>query len=251
MSYANHFRLMNHNRLYRLSGLKMLQLLFLFSFLPYLLLGCSFEDKSILYSRAADRAAEDFVKELKEEKRCSGINRIAVFGIEKDSGEFMRSALNSKLISDTKYQVLGVQGQKEMDKVMKAHGMMLKYQDRYDENTLIALGNLIHYRHAINGRLVALKRGPNAAKVDFRGQILDLESGDMIFEKPSTGCFHRKLGLSDWAVNIAVASGLFFLLFFLSRGNYFCGEPAKQIFLWFMVITMWGLAVFLYYIWPI
>jgi len=225
----------------------LLLFVFLFFVLLFFLRSYSIGNGESFLVRAEDRAVGDFVDRIIGENRCQAISGIAVFTIENDNKGSIRSAMKTHIIGKTKWKLLIVD-QHEVDKIIAYAGHTLKYKQHYDSQSLYPIGQLLGTRYAIIGSLLKTHASPKAAHVILKGQVLDLQQGEIIFAGTSHGKVRRNPNKVDWAVNILIATGIFLLLFFLSRGNYFYGEPAKKLILWLIGIILWATGIFIYYV---
>ena len=220
-------------------------------FVQILFSGCVEEDVSVRISRVNDRTAEHFVKKLSSDKRFQEITRIAVLPILNDNSGLMRSALNKNLLDNTDCKVSAVVGQKEMDTIIKDHSFTMKYQDMYNKNSTNLLGKLIKNRHAINGKIISLKLGKRNVRIEFRGQVIDLQEGLILFEGSARGRYSPNPNNLELIITIAISAVLLALVFFVSRGNIFVFSSENKMILWIGTLSIWILILFIYYMCPI
>ena len=206
-------------------------------------ISCSGSDIDTLYYSSAEEAAKEFVEKMIQDKRCESVKVIAVLPVEGDQDDIMRTSLTGSLLNHTSYDVVGVPEQKEIDIIIQNYGKMMKYQELYDEKTLLSLGKLIGYRFVIKGEIISLKSGPKTSALSFRGQVIDLRGGKILLQGKVKGLSRQRPKLWDGMLNFMITALLFLGILRISQGNYFAGEPGKKTVLWFLVTICWIMGV--------
>ena len=208
--------------------------------------GCSEEQSQYLLSQAQDAAAQRFVEQVVATPRCREIQKVGVLKIDNDTYGSMREALNRRLVNSKSWDVPLLQESGGMKKIMDVLGKVLERDEIYDPKTLTSFGRMIQARHVVNGK-TTFRTGLRNALVDFKGQVLDLERGTILFSAVAAGTFRQPLETLDLALISMVAVLLCFVLGFLSRRSYFTREKAKQALFWVLSLVVWGLGVWWYY----
>ena len=209
--------------------------------------GCSGSQDQLLLSLAKDDAAKKFAEQVVSAPRCREIRQISVMQIDNDRDNSVHEALNRRLVTLTSWDVAPLPASNIMNKILEVLGEILQRGEIYDPNTLTSLGKMMQARHVVNGKITTFRIGPRSAWIDFKGQVLDLERGTILFSGVATGTFRRPLETLDLALILMITVLLCFVLGFLSRRSYFTREKAKQALFWVLSLVVWGLGVWWYY----
>jgi len=129
-------------------------------------------DRSVvLYHDACQKAAEKLAKSLANDKDVPESQRIAVIKIEDDKGDWLRENLLIALDKQS-VNVMGMMEHAEMDSVLGAHDIQIKYEGHYDEDSLVRLGKLLAPRALFVAKVQPIVREKNKVELILYGKLL-------------------------------------------------------------------------------
>lgn len=209
-------------------------------------------------------AARLFVEHIMSPSRSGKIRQIGVWSIENDGPDTsMRDELYNALTSmrdelcnapgsETALQVLGVDEMKEKEAVLKSHGLIFKYQDTYNPDSLAEVGKMIGLKNVVIGKIIQRRCGLRSATTHFQGQVLDLETGIILWSErvaPPPDLFPTTVEL---VLSSLIVIAVIVFLSFLSKTNPFYGpghrESLRRKLLWTVGIGLMVTGFALYFV---
>jgi len=140
--------------------------------------GCRSDRSVAIYDEACQNAAEQLVESMAKDPDMSKSERIAIMKIESDGEDLVRENLIIAL-SKRDFNLIGMMQHSEMDEVLNAQGIQIKYDEYYDSNYLARLGKLLAPRTIFVSKIKLITNNENKVELILYGKLLDLELGSM------------------------------------------------------------------------
>ncbi len=156
----------------------------IWAILSIALVGCGGDRSAVFYDRACQKAAEKLAESLTNDPDVPKSQRIAVVKIDNDEidrneKDWLRENLLIALNKQNVNLIGMMEEHSEMDEVLEAHDIQIKYNDFYDHKFLVRLGKLIPPRAILVLKIQPIVKDKNKSELIFYGKLLDLELGKM------------------------------------------------------------------------
>ena len=213
---------------------KSLAIIFIASLL-YLSFLCTDAHCQDLFAGAADDAANKSIESLEcwrdpgtcKDKKQTGQNepkvdkKLAVWDVDEDQNSIVWNRLQTVLVKSKYFDVYTLADTEDAKKILKEHGRQLKYQDRYDRNTLVELGRLIAPKSIIIGKVESAQVGKTGAEITLITKLLDLTTGQVVWSEISPGKGKIHFSPLAWTWRIAACLAVLVLcIFFVFWANW-------------------------------
>lgn len=147
--------------------------------------------------------------------------KLAVWEMGGDENSIIWNRLQTAIVKSEYFDVYTMADTKDAKKILKEHGRQLKYENRYDPNTLVALGKLIAPKSIVVGKVESAQVSKTGAEIILIIKLLDLTTGQVVWSEISSGKGKVQFATTSWTWRISVCLAILALcIFFVFWANW-------------------------------
>ncbi|MCK4391254.1 MAG: hypothetical protein KAV83_13570 [Desulfobacterales bacterium] len=155
-----------------------------------------------LFISAADDAVTQAVQSLDswcKEGRCEKVGKkVAVWEVDNDQNLVLWNRVQTGIVKTGLFEVYTLADTEDAKKILEEHGRQLKYEDRYDRDTLVDLGKLIAPKAVIVGKVESIQIDKAGCTLTLLNKLLDLKTGQVVWAEILSGKSKVEFSTVTW-----------------------------------------------------